>query len=38
MKMIPERFPKERRRDPKRWAEARVFDALAQSNYRGCAL
>ena len=38
MKMIPERFPKERRRNPKRWAEARVFDALAQSGRVGCTL
>ena len=38
MRLIPERFPQERRRNPKRWAEARVFDALARSGHQGCAI
>ena len=38
MKLIPERFPQERRRNPKRWAEARVFDTLARSGLEGCAI
>ena len=38
MKMLPKRFPQERRRDPKRWAEASVFDALARSRRPGAAI
>ena len=38
MKMLPRRFPQDRRRDPKRWAEGSVFDALAQSHRPGTAL
>ena len=38
MKMLPSRFPQDRRRDPKRWAEAGVFDALAQSHRPGAAI
>ena len=34
----PEQFPQERRHDPKRQAEAAVFDALAGSNASGHAL
>ena len=34
----PEQFPKERRHDPKRQAEAAVFDALAGSDRSGHAL
>ena len=38
MKMLPRRFPQDRRRNPKRWAEAGVFDALAQSHRPGAAI
>ena len=38
MKMLPSRFPTHRRRDSKRWAEAGVFDALAQSHRPGAAI
>ena len=38
MKILPGRFPAHRRRDPKRWAEASVFDALAQSQRQGTAI
>ena len=38
MKVLPRRFPTHRRRNPKRWAEAGVFDALAQSHRPGAAI
>ena len=38
MKMLPRRFPRHRRRNPKRWAEAGVFDALARSRRPGAAI
>ena len=37
MIITPEQFPEERRNDPKRQAEAAVFDALAQSQRAGHA-
>ena len=38
MNITPERFPQERRNDPKRQAEAAVFDTLANSQSAGHAL
>ncbi len=38
MIITPEQFPDERRKDPKRRAEAVVFDALAESDHCGHAL
>ena len=38
VKISPKRFSQERRRDPKRRAESRVFGPPAQRNRRGCAL
>ncbi len=38
MKMLPKGFPRHRRRNPKRWAEAGVFDTLAQCRRPGAAI
>ena len=36
--MKPSEFPEQRRSDPKRWAEAAVFDALGNMGLVGCGI
>ena len=38
IRMMPEQFPEHRRQDPKRAAEARVFDALLDLGLNGYGL
>ena len=38
IRMMPEQFPEQRRQDPKRRAEAEVFDALQQMEITGHGL
>ena len=37
IRMMPEQFSEHRRQDPKRAAEARVFDALQSMDLDGCS-